>query len=225
MKTVRLSQTLKHDILQTAEEKFRNVNPGKSYPEKGLDVLESHGVTQKIEKTRAQFKEIWDMDMPLKTIDKVKIKAEGIETIGDEGHPSEPESRAYTLSIPEMEVPSFICSDSYYDTALKVKVEPDDPVFSECYQIEVYNENLEKQMRKQRMELDITLDKFPTLNQLLKAAPWISKLVPPERIQKMHEKDDRKRKQQEQQEIAETELSNLKNTVLSDSLLGGTSNE
>ena len=54
----------------------------------------------------------------------------------------------------------------------------------------------------------------------MKAAPYMKDLVPQERIQKMHEKDDRTGRRQEQAEIADTELAELREVLLEDALLG-----
>ena len=64
--------------------------------------------------------------------------------------------------------------------------------------------------------------KFTTLNQALKAWPALSKLVEPEKLAKVHEKQQRKRKQEQQKQMAdEVVLDNeLNKTILTASLIG-----
>ena len=64
------------------------------------------------------------------------------------------------------------------------------------------------------------MGRFSTLNQLLKAAPYMQDLIPNEKLQKMHEKDDRSGRRAELAEVADTELSELRETLLEDALLG-----
>ena len=64
------------------------------------------------------------------------------------------------------------------------------------------------------------LDEFATLNQLMKSASWLQPLIPAERLQKMHEKDDRGERIKHQAELADNELSSLRETILEDALLG-----
>jgi hypothetical protein len=66
------------------------------------------------------------------------------------------------------------------------------------------------------------LDKFTTLNQALKAWPALSKLVDPEKLSKVHEKQERKRTQDIQKEMADKVVvdNDLNKTILSASLIG-----
>jgi hypothetical protein len=62
--------------------------------------------------------------------------------------------------------------------------------------------------------------KFSTLNQLLKAAPYIKDLVPQDKVTKMYEKDDRSGRRAELAEVADSELQELREVLLEDALLG-----
>ena len=84
----------------------------------------------------------------------------------------------------------------------------------------MFNDNLHVKQNAYIRNIREVLDRFSTLNQLLKAAPYVKDLVPQDRLQKMHEKDDRSGRRQEQAEIAENELSELREVLLEDALLG-----
>ena len=58
MKTVRLSEQLKHDIKRNALEKFEKANPKQTYPADGAKLLAKYGVMDKVEQTKTSFKEI-----------------------------------------------------------------------------------------------------------------------------------------------------------------------
>ena len=76
---------------------------------------------------------------------------------------------------------------------------------------------------KKRIDTDKveqTLDQFTTLNQALKAWPALSKLVSQEKISKVHEKQQRKRKEQQQRSRIEPIEQNLNKTILTATLLG-----
>ena len=64
------------------------------------------------------------------------------------------------------------------------------------------------------------MHRFSTLNQLLKAAPYMKDLVPQDKLTKMYEKDDRTARRQELAEVADNELQDLRETLLEDALLG-----
>ena len=84
----------------------------------------------------------------------------------------------------------------------------------------MFNSNRDRKKREYVNNLDTVLHKFSTLNQLMKAAPYIKDLVPQDRLQKMHEVDDRSGRKREQAEIADNELSELREVLLEDALLG-----
>jgi hypothetical protein len=79
---------------------------------------------------------------------------------------------------------------------------------------------MNKKRREYRNNLESTLEKFHTLNQLMKAAPYMKDLVPDDRLQKMYEKDERGERVKEQAEMAENELKDLREVLLEDKLLG-----
>ena len=85
-----------------------------------------------------------------------------------------------------------------------------------------YNYKLEATRRDATNKVSDLLDKFTTLNQALKAWPALSKLVHPEKLAKVHEKQERKRTQNIQKEMADKVVvdNDLNKTILSASLIG-----
>lgn len=216
MKTVRLSRALKWDILRAAEKKFEAANPTKDYPDAGYEVLVNNKIIEKTEKTKAVWKEIWDTDMQLNRCTEVRLSAKW-QTEPDEDDYQKEEYRSYTLSIPPVELPHFMCS---YGDTVKIDVGPTDSVLIQCMAVEDYNTKLYKQKIEQRNSVEGVMDRFSTLNQLMKAAPYIKDLVPQDKITKMHEVDDRSGRRAELAEIADEELQGLRETLLEGSLLG-----
>tara|TARA_R100000231_G_scaffold9693_1_gene12062 strand:- start:173 stop:832 length:660 start_codon:yes stop_codon:yes gene_type:complete len=216
MKTVRLSMGLQDAILDAATKKFENANPEKSYPQDGYEVLQRLGVVDKTIQTQKMFKQIWTRDLPMREIDSVSIKAVAIEPDEDDEGNTYERHLQYRLQCPPTDVPRFLAS---YDE-LEMEVDPTDPTIVECYAIEQYNKNIQSKKHDYRNKLREVMGRFSTLNQLLKAAPYMQDLVPNEKLQKMHEKDDRSGRRAELAQVADTELSELRETLLEDALLG-----
>ena len=76
MKTVRLSRQLRWDITKAAEKKFDNANPSKAEPEDGYAALLRLGIMDKTNKMKESFKTIWGYDMPMRTVNYVKLTCE-----------------------------------------------------------------------------------------------------------------------------------------------------
>lgn len=216
MKTVRLSQSLKYDIRRAAEKKYDSANPKKEYARDGMQIFVDLGYQQKIDATCTHFKQVWGFDMPLNTVRYLIISSQYLDSTDDEGN-EHYETKSFTLDLPNVEIPSALVR---YGDEMRVKVDPDNPVFLHCIETEMFNSNRDRKRREYVNNLDSVLDRFSTLNQLMKAAPYIKDLVPQERLQKMHEADDRSGRRKEQAELAETELSELREVLLEDALLG-----
>ncbi len=216
MKTVRLSRNLQDDIRRSAEAKYKNANPEKEYPQDGYSVMQRLGVIDKTERTKKMFNEIWDRTLPTQTVDCIQLRSEAIEDDDDGEGNSYTRNMSYTLRCPSTDVPKFLC---YYDE-LRLDVPPDDPTIVECMAIENYNSDLRQKKRNYVRQLEDVMYKFSTLNQLLKAAPYIKDLVPQEKLTKMYEKDDRSGRRAELAEVADSELQELREVLLEDALLG-----
>ena len=85
-----------------------------------------------------------------------------------------------------------------------------------------YNSKVKAQREIAGHKVNMLLLKFTTLNQAMKAWPALSKLVEPEKLAKVHEKQQRKRKQEQQKEMADQVVvdNDLNKTILTASLIG-----
>ena len=215
MKTVRLSEQLKRDIKRAAETKYNNANPQKDYPKDGMQLFIDEGYQQKIDLTSQQFRDVWGYEMPTNAVNELQISSTVVTE--DEDGDEYQSDKSFILQLPDVIVPKMLVQ---YGDRMRVKVKPDNPTFSQCVEIEMFNDNLYTKKRDYLENIRGVLNRFSTLKQLMKAAPYMKDLVPQERIQKMHEKDDRTGRRQEQAEIADTELAELREVLLEDALLG-----
>jgi hypothetical protein len=223
MKTVRLSEELKRQIKKNALDKFEKANPEQTYPVDGAKLLTKYSVMDKIERTQTSFKEIWGRDVPMESVERIQLQSTAMVPKEEWDHDKEEyvqreqeDNFSFTLNVPTTPMPSFMVD--YRD--FKLKVPPEDETFVECYQVQIANDNLREETRTFRRNIEDTLDKFHTLNQLIKAAPYIKDLVPSDRLQRMYEKDERGERVKQQAEMAEHELSDLREVLLEDKLLG-----
>jgi len=216
MKTVRLSQSLKYDIRRAAERKYDSANPEKEYAKDGMQLFLDEGYQQKIDATCTHFKQVWGFDMPVNVVRYLIISSEYLDSTDDEGN-EHYGTKSYTLNLPNVEVPSILVR---YGDEMRVKVKPDNPTFLHCVETDMFNGNRDDKKREYVHNLESVLDRFSSLNQLMKAAPYIKDLVPQDKLQKMHEVDDRSGRRKEQAELADTELSELREVLLEDALLG-----
>ncbi len=215
MKTVRLSSNLRYDIQRAAEAKFNKANPKKDYPSDGMQLFIDEGYQLKIDKTVKHFKDVWGFDMATTNARELVISSS--HYVMDEDGDEEERDKSYTLTLPDIPVPNTLLR---YGDSMRVQVEPDNATFLACVEIEMYNSKLSDNLYSYRNNIRQVLDRFTTLNQLIKAAPYMKDLVPQERLQKMHEVDDRSGRRAQQAELADNELSELREVLLEDALLG-----
>jgi len=85
-----------------------------------------------------------------------------------------------------------------------------------------YNNELEAKKTLAAKHVGDLLGKFTTLNQALKAWPALAKLVDSDKISKVHVKQERKRKQELQKELADEMVisGELNKTILAGALIG-----
>ena len=218
MKTVRLSESLKSEIRENAKKKFKAANPEREYPRDGMQIFTDEGYQDKINATVKHFKETWGYDCPMESVDTLAIRARWEEEQDDgEGNTHVKEhDESFNLNLPDIKVPTFLCR--YRE--MNVEVEADNAVFLECMEVRMQNKNTRDRLWDEDYKLKNVLDEFATLNQLMKSASWLQPLIPAERLQKMHEKDDRGERVKHQAELADNELSSLRETILEDALLG-----
>ena len=229
MKTVRLSGSLLDDIRDNIKSAFDRVHPEREYPvDEGHDVLERHGIMEKIQKTKLSMSEIWQDPDLLKEreLEKVKITCVVESNVDDDGE-VQYDTQSYALNVSNVSVPAFLLGDSRWDTELTVTVEPTDPTFVKCQEVKMHNKSLEDKKWEQTYQFDqlIETHNITTLNQLLKSARWLEPHVPTDRLQKMNEKENRTERTQKATQFADDAMSDIRETMLEDKLTGDIFNE
>lgn len=217
MKTVRLSRSLNWDIEKAAGNKYDSSNPAKEYPQDGMPTFIELGYQQKIDATFTHFKQTWGYDCPSSYVEKLVISSTAF-TMDDDGNKTDDAyEQTFHLALPSQKAPAMLVK---WGDEMRVKVESDNPTFLECMDIKMFNDNREQAKRQYLLKIREVLGRFGTLNQLLKAAPYMKDVVPQDKLQKMHEKDDRSGRVTAQAELADNELSELREVLLEDALLG-----
>jgi len=135
----------------------------------------------------------------------------------------------FTLQIPlstERLMPKGHSGESNYSSSYSQDVifnfdRYSDKTVNYLCEVVEYNYKLEAQRSLAVRKVEDLLEQFTTLNQALKAWPALSKLVEPEKLAKVHEKQQRKRKQDLQKQMADKVVvdNELNKTILSASLL------
>ena len=236
MSTVRMSHYLKHEIKNKFQDAWKKANPIPELTGKEGDALYNKFVQPKIQAVQDALTEAWgeyaDADHFFADEDHMGCSA----TINDyvyEPVAGDPEER-YILkpdpkedrhfSVPLSTKRSIPCYSrgSYYSEKIRFAFPRDDEVFNQvCEKMEKANQ-LKVKLRHRVNKIDDLLDQFTTLNQALKAWPAISKLVPQDKIAKVHEKQQRKRKEAQRKEVADEIVidNELNQTILTAALLG-----
>ena len=237
MSTVRMSDYLINDIINSFEKSYDKANPKLEIDSKYSDRLYntyigSCGDTV-IEAAEEAFGDLFDaksmfgksnqlsVQAPV-TISQVTRDDTGTDSVTAELH----EEHYFTIELStERLVPKVINKSSWSSIAEDVRYAFDryeDKTFNYICEVHEHNSKLEANRDLAAREVRILLGKFTTLNQALKAWPALSKLVAPEKLAKVHEKQQRKRKQDLQKEMADEVIvgSDINKTILAGALLG-----
>ena len=220
MATVRMSARLRDDMLQNATRKFDKQNPDVEFPTSfGDEMAVQLDLVNKTNKSLEFMQQHWNgvIDLKTDTVDSIYIKSMVDLTDPDQHEYQRKKEYQLSFSTP-IEVPSFL--DSNYGS-FSVKVKPDNNIFVQCYAIDLQNRAIQDRRYAFRNQLRNTLDMFVTLNQALTASDGAYKdLVPQDVLTKVYKKDDRKARRAELAQIAETQMTELKEVLLTDALLG-----
>ena len=195
MATVRMADYLRHNIVKKFRQLYDKSNPPIEQKAYHGDKLYETLLSGKIEKLNEKFDDNYDeIEVPLSSQSLM-----------------------------------FCQRGGYYDTPAAIHVDEltnaDIPDAAKEYieKIKKNHQNESYRYAKKYIDsekVDETLLQFTTLNQALKAWPALSKLVPQDKISKVHEKQQRKRKEQQQRSKVKPVEQNLNKTILTASLLG-----
>ena len=216
MSTVRMSMRLMDEIKQAAQRKFDRTNPKTPYPETLADEIYDDLLAGKLDKVSKVVEKELNGVVKFKTKECKNLKMTSIKKDVHGDNVKETFSLMFTSA---RTVPKFVVDNSW-DPEVAVFVDNNYKAFKTCEKIKESNRQLSTRRTEFLSNISDTLDKFTTLNQCLKAFPAIKDLVDHDYIEKVNKKDERKAKQQQLQQEVETNLSELKEVLFEDKLLG-----
>ena len=233
MATVRMSEYLKHDIVQRFRSLWEKTTPYPKPETKDGDALYNTHIMPHMDKIESVISTCLGSIMPEDDNKGYKVTSNSnqmralapLDLKNASGEVIYEPDELVTISIPlskERKFPILASRNSYYvDDPLFTFSRADQNFNNICVALETKREmqdGLERKVRKVRN----LLENFTTLNQALKAWPAISKLVPEDKIAKVHEKQQRKRKEAQRKEMADEVVvdNDLNQTILTASLMG-----
>jgi len=218
MATVRMSRSLVWDIEKNAKKKFDLVNAEKEFPI--ADTWFNTNIRPKIENATEKMEEIFDGSLSLSIDQEVeKLYINTVFPSTNQGDNLEESDRKETYQLrftSEQTIPKFMTSN--WNT-INLDLNFQDPFVKELEQIRSFNSEISKARHAYKNRVIDTVEEFTTLNQALKAWPALKDLVPQEKIAKVHEKVQRKAKQQQQREAIEVQEQELNEVILTANLL------
>ena len=237
MSTVRMAKKLVDEILRSFKKSYDKANPKLEIDTKYGDQLYNTYIGPRVatvvEAAEEAFGDLFDaksmfgksnqlsVQAPV-TISQVTRDDTGTDSVTAELH----EEHYFTIELStERLVPKVINKSSWSSIAEDVRYAFDryeDKTFNYVCEVHEHNSKLQANKELSAREVRILLGKFTTLNQALKAWPALSKLVAPEKLAKVHEKQQRKRKQDLQKEMADEVIvgSDINKTIIAGALLG-----
>jgi len=241
MATVRMADYLRHNIVKKFKELYDKSNPPIEQKAYHGDKLYETLLSGKIEKLNQQivesFGNILELNELLMETDTLKIKTDMMLYDSEREYDEVKNTHFYKIKEKfrddvEIEVPlsskslMFVQKERYYEAPAAIYVDNADiPDAAKEYIEKIKKNHQDESYRYAKKyidseKVDETLLQFTTLNQALKAWPALSKLVPQDKISKVHEKQQRKRKEQQQRSKVKPVEQNLNKTILTASLLG-----
>ena len=239
MATVRMSNKLIDKMVSAAGQKFAKQNPEKAYPVDSADAIAAEfNLIEKATLTKEFVDETWlgessikadynyqnintiDICATIETYDENgNIDSQGNYDIGGNYISSYDKEKSYSLELTSpIEMPECVAVGY---KSIKISVNNDHPTFVACAEIDAHNSKVRNELYEFKNKLRETFGKFTTLNQALKASKnKYSALVPEDIMQRVMEKDNRKKKDQELANIASEDMDTLSEVLLTDSLLG-----
>ena len=236
MATVRMADYLRREIVKKFEELYDKSNPVKEISthvgDKVYDIFLGSKINGFMDSVNEDFKGL------IKSKDLFVTNNEITVCLGLMQYRVErQEDRTYkveefyeedvTINIPlSSEMPQLKKVDGWRDEGVVLNLENTIiPDHAQMYidRIKKVTQEESKRLAKRRADsekVEAALDDFTTLNQALKAWPALSKLVSQEKIAKVHEKQQRKRKEQQQRSKIEPIEPGLNQTILTATLLG-----
>ena len=242
MSTVRMSSYLTNEIIQEFKKSFDKANPAlEDAPKYGDLIYNTYigpGIESVKEAANEAFKSIgFNADGLFKSMNNLDLKA-SITTCTVSYKAEAPNIGTYEITkilkenfnVPvslttERLVPVKLDTNRYssysHPITLKIPRHKDKNIEYLCARLE-YNLELHAKKDLASKQVAKLLAEFTTLNQALKAWPALSKLVSADKLSKVHTKQERKRKQDLQKEVADRIVvsGDLNKTILAGALIG-----
>jgi len=211
MATVRMSNRLIAEIEQAAKNKFDKINPKQKVdPTFGDKVFDTY-----VQPAVADFQDLYKQKFS--QFDEAKVGSRN-EVNYVKIHTDDDNEGVFGLELSTMRAaPEFLCDK--WEKSIKLKVPLSEPAYQEAIRVATFNDNLHNKRYDFLSRIQDTLTNFTTLNQALKAVPTLADLVDDSYIQKVHEKVERKKVEQERKEQAQANLDDLSEVLLADKLL------
>tara|TARA_B100001250_G_scaffold193318_1_gene166185 strand:- start:122 stop:853 length:732 start_codon:yes stop_codon:yes gene_type:complete len=241
MATVRMADYLRHKIVTRFKELYDKSNPPiEQQPYHGDKLYETliSGKVQKLtEQVEESFGDLIDTNDLLMKTDQLKLQTNIMLYDYEREFDEVKDTHFYkikekfreneVIEVPlSSSVEMFAKKDRYYSEIISLNADSENISELAKEYIEKIKKNHQQESKRKAKryidseKVDETLLQFTTLNQALKAWPALSKLVPQDKISKVHEKQQRKRKEQQQRSKVAPVEQNLNKTILTASLLG-----
>jgi len=240
MSTVRMSDYLKRDIVKKFRELYDKSNPPQKVPSHLADSLYTLTIGAKIKEFNQKANEIFDgvieSEKFFKKDTELLIKfpfyssfvtkqydettGENVKVVAGE---MEKENNLTIEMSSEVSVP-IDNSSNWSSSTLALTIDPTTPATAQVME-QIISISEAESLRKAKKQIDVgkveeAIEDFTTLNQALKAWPAVSKLVDQDKISKVHEKQERKRKENKARAKIKPIEGGLNQTILSATLLG-----
>ena len=240
MSTVRMSDYLKRDIVRKFRELYDKSNPPQKVPSHLADSLYTLTIGAKIKEFNQKANEIFDGVIDSKKFFKkdtellIKfpfyssfVTKQYDETTGENVKVIAGEVEKENNLTIEMSSEASIPLDNesnWSASTLALTIDPNTPATAKIME-QIISISEAESLRKAKKQIDVAkveeaIEDFTTLNQALKAWPAVSKLVDQDKISKVHEKQERKRKENKARAKIKPIEGGLNQTILSATLLG-----
>ena len=238
MSTVRMANKLVDEIIKSFEKSYDKANPkldiDTKYGDRLYNAYIGPCVDTVVEAAQEAFSDLFDATSMFGKSNQLCVQApvtisqvtrdDDKNSVTAELH----EEHYFTIELStERLVPKALSNSNWRVHAYAEDVRYafdryEDKTFNYICEVHEHNSKLEANRDLAAREVRVLLEKFTTLNQALKAWPALSKLIAPEKLAKVHEKQQRKRKQDLQKEMADEVIvgSDINKTILAGALLG-----
>lgn len=219
MATVRMSDKLKWATVDEAERQFANVNKNKEISLDIGDAIYTKYVLPVVESTQSFILKYPNVKnfIRLDTASSLQIGFV-IPAYDDQTEMTYSSSNTIEMSA-ERTTPA--AGNNNYHNHVSFYIPHDCEEAIQIKEIRDYNEDISTRAYEYRNKVSDTLDNFTTVNQALKAWPALEKLITDSWVlQRVNEKVQRKKKQDEQRAEIELNETDLNSVILTNALIG-----